>query len=247
MARGEQPKPPAKGATSDVVASSGEAIDAFLSEARAVAGLSPDACAGRLVFALDATMSRQPTWDLACSVQAEMFEAAGAVGGLAVQLVYFRGYDECRASSWVTDARALTGLMDRIACRGGHTQIGRVLRHVRKEAGRSGVRALVYVGDAMEEPLDDLCAVAGELGLLGVKAFVFHEGQDPVAGEAFRQIAQLTGGAYARFDARAPQSLAALLRAAAAYASGGLDALRRIADHEAGEARKLLAAMSQAR
>ena len=94
-----------------------------------------------------------------------------------MQLVYFRGFDECRASRWVAAPRALTELMTQIDCRGGHTQIGRVLRHVRNEAASAGVKALVYVGDAMEEPIDDLCAAAGELGLLGVKAFMFHEGR----------------------------------------------------------------------
>ena len=178
-------------------------------------------------------MSRQPTWDLACKVQAQMFEAADKIGGLAVQLIYFRGFDECRASKWVIAPSALTKLMTQIDCRGGHTQIGRVLRHVRNEARSTGVKALVYVGDAMEEPVDALCAAAGELGLIGVKAFMFHEGPDAVAGDAFKEIARLTGGAYARFDANAPSSLASLLRAAAAYASGGVDALNRLAARDA--------------
>jgi hypothetical protein len=232
------------GTTGQVTPSPDGAIDSFLAEARQV-GPGPEGNArARLVFALDATMSRQPTWDLACRVQGEMFETASGIGGLSVQLVYFRGFDECRASKWVAQPRALTDLMTGIGCRGGHTQIGRVLRHVRNEAQRSPLRAFVYVGDAMEEPIDDLCAVAGELGLLGVKGFLFHEGADPVAARAFQEIARLTGGAYARFDAGAPRSLAGLLRAAAAYASGGADALERLASRES-EARKLLGAMSK--
>ena len=208
------------------------AVDAFLGEAGRLAPAAPSATAGRLIFALDATMSRQPTWDLATHLQAEMFKSASEVRGLAVQLVYFRGFGECRASRWVADARALTDLMARIDCRGGHTQISRVLSHVRSRASEERVRALVYVGDAMEEPLDDLCAQAGELGLLGVKAFMFQEGHNEIAANAFKEIARLTGGAYAQFDASAPQSLAALLRAAAAYASGGVDALVRLAGKE---------------
>ncbi len=225
-------------------ASSGSVVDAFLTEAKR---LAPTATAGpraRLVFALDATMSRQPTWDLACRVQGEMFATAADVGGLSVQLVYFRGFDECRSSRWVVEPRALTDLMTRIGCRGGHTQIGRVLRHVRNETANASVKALVYVGDAMEEPIDDLCAVAGELGLLGVKAFMFHEGADPVAARAFQEVARLTGGAYARFDASAPHSLAGLLRAAAAYASGGVAGLERLASRET-DARKLLTALGR--
>jgi hypothetical protein len=217
-------------------------IDTFLDDARRLAPRTGGQPRPRLAFALDATMSRQPTWDLACRLQGEMFAAAAGTG-LEVQLVYFRGFSECRASRFVVDPRALTDLMTSIQCRGGHTQIGRVLRHVRTETGRSRVRALVYVGDAMEENVDDLCAVAGELGLLGVKAFMFHEGRDEAAGRAFREIARLTGGAYARFDAGAAGTLAGLLRAAAAYAASGVDGLARLAPGDP-EARRVLAALT---
>jgi hypothetical protein len=229
------------GSGRDLDRSPGQAVEAFLEAARRVAPPAGDA--PRLIFALDATMSRQPTWDLACGVQAGMFEAAARLGGLAVQLVYFRGFAECRASRFVADARALTGLMQAVACQGGRTQIGRVLRHARNEAGRGPVKALVLVGDAVEEDLDDLCGVAGELGLLGLPAFCFHEGHDPAAAAGFAEIARLSGGAAARFDAAAPEVLAALLRAAAIYATGGLDGLR-LAAHEDAAARRLLAGMT---
>jgi hypothetical protein len=222
----------------------GGMIDSFLSQAKQLGPAAEGGERARLVFALDATMSRQPTWDLACRLQGEMFETAAGIGGLAVQLVYFRGFDECRSSRWVVQPRALTDLMTQIGCRGGHTQIGRVLRHVKNEAQANPLKAFIYVGDAMEEPIDDLCAAAGELGLLGIKAFMFHEGADPIAAQAFQEIARLTGGAYARFDASAPQSLAGLLRAAAAYASGGAGALARLAARES-EAQKLLTAMDK--
>lgn len=237
----------AKGASAGEVnpkPSSGGMIDSFLSQAKQLGPAGESSAQGRLIFALDATMSRQPTWDLACRVHGEMFETAASIGGLAVQLVYFRGFDECRSSRWVVRPRALTDLMTRIGCRGGHTQIVRVLRHVKTEAQRTPLKAFIYVGDAMEEPIDDLCAAAGELGLMGVKAFMFHEGSDPIAARAFQEIARLTGGAYARFDASAPQSLAGLLRAAAAYASGGANALQRLAGRDS-EAQRLLTAMGK--
>jgi hypothetical protein len=218
-------------------------IDSFLGEARRLAPVAHDDVRPRLVFALDATMSRQPTWDLACRLQGDMFNVTADVGGLNVQLVYFRGFDECRSSRWVAEPRALRDLMTRIDCRGGHTQIRRVLRHVVQETGRSPVKAMVYVGDAMEEPIDDICAAAGELGLLGVKAFMFQEGRDPVAGNAFREVSRLTSGAYAQFDASAPRMLAGLLNAAATYATGGLPALTRLAECN-GEARRLLTSMT---
>jgi hypothetical protein len=173
-------------------------------------------------------MSRQPTWDLAFSLQAEMFQETAAIGGLSVQLVYFRGLAECRASRFVADPRALTDLMLKIDCRGGHTQIGRVLIHVREETRAKPVAAFVYVGDAMEEAIDDLCPLAGELGLLGVKGFMFQEGADAAASTAFQEIARLTGGAYASFSPGAAGKLRELLRAAAAYAAGGRAALARL-------------------
>ena len=201
-------------------------IDAFLAQARALAPSSGEG-RGRMIFALDATMSRQPTWDTALKLQAEMFEEAGKVGGLDIQLVYFRGFNECRASRWVGDARALRDLMTGIQCRGGHTQIGKVLAHARREAAKKKVSVLVFVGDALEEVVDDLAAKAGELGLLGVRAFVFQEGRDPAVERGFRELARLTGGAYARFDPKAAGELAQLLRAAAVYAAGGLKALKK--------------------
>jgi hypothetical protein len=182
---------------------------------------------GRLIFALDATMSRQPTWDLAQALQGKMFQVAAGLGGLDVQLVYFRGLNECRASNFVSGGQGLAELMGRIQVRGGETQIRKVLVHARDEAKRAKVGALVFVGDAMEENPDRLAALAGELALLGVKAFMFQEGRDPAAQRTFSEIARLTGGAYSAFDAGASARLEALLRAAAAYAAGGHAALAR--------------------
>jgi cytosine/adenosine deaminase-related metal-dependent hydrolase len=116
--------------------------------------------------------------------------------------------------------------MGKIDCQGGNTQIGKVLSETRREAVASGVRALVFVGDAMEEDVDALCTRAGELGLLKVPAFMFQEGNDPAAEQAFREIARLTGGAWCRFDPGAAAQLRELLRAAAAYAAGGREALK---------------------
>ncbi len=207
-------------------------IDAFLKTAAKFTPVSDEA-KGRLVFALDATMSRQPTWDLACGLQSEMFSAAQAVGGLSVQLVYFRGFGECRASGWVANTGALRDLMVKIDCRGGQTQIGKVLAHTRREANKRPLAALVYVGDAMEEDVDYLCSIAGELGLLGVKAFMFHEGGDGVARQAYKEIARLTGGVYLPFDARSAAELKALLSAIATYAAGGLKALEQSGSSQA--------------
>jgi len=216
-------------------------IDAFLSKVRSLGPATPSGQHGRLIFALDATMSRQPMWDTACRLQGDMFNETAAIGGLDVQLLYFRGLAECRASQWVSDARRLGGLMEKIDCRGGHTQIRKVFAHAKRESAAKKVQALVFVGDAMEEPIDDLSAAAGELGLLGVPVFMFQEGGDAVAEQAFREIARLSRGAYCRFDISAAHELAELLRAVAAYAAGGMKALADLKARNNGGAVKLLA------
>ena len=205
--------------------SDSSAIDAFVRHARALAQPTGATDGGRLILALDATMSRQPTWDLACSLQAEMFDAVSRAGGLNVQLVYFRGFGECRASRFVRDTGSLKDLMVKIDCRGGHTQIGKVLSHTLKETERTKVNALVYIGDAMEENVDDLAEKAGRLGLHGVPVFAFQEGHDPVAETAFKEVARLSKGAWFRFDRNAASTLSKLLSAVAVYATGGLRAL----------------------
>jgi hypothetical protein len=181
-----------------------------------------------LILAMDATMSRQPTWDRALAIQVEMFTEAGKASGLDVQLVFFRGFNECRASRWTNNAAALAQLMSKVDCRGGNTQIGRVLRHIKAEAARGKVHAAVYVGDAVEENIDGLCQLAGEIGIVGLPLFMFLEGHDGGAERAYREIARLTAGAFHRLDASSPSVLGQLLRAVAAYASGGLVALERL-------------------
>ncbi|HFB98986.1 MAG TPA: VWA domain-containing protein, partial [Bryobacterales bacterium] len=128
-------------------ASADREIDAFIEQVRAMPQKTAGGARGRLIFSMDATMSRQPTWDRAQHLQARMFEETARIGGLDVQLVFYRGFNECKASKWVSDAARLAALMSRVECRGGYTQIGRVLGHVLKEAGRSRVSAVVHVGD----------------------------------------------------------------------------------------------------
>ena len=208
-------------------------IDAFLNRVKSLEPSVSGAGHGRLIFALDATMSRQPTWDTACRLQADMFREAAGVGGLNIQLVYYRGLAECKSTPWIADPGRLGTLMSRIDCRGGQTQIAKVLAHARRANDEAKVGALVFVGDAMEESLDKLCAGAGELGLRSVPAFMFQEGYDPICEQAFREIARLTRGAYCRFAPGAAHELAELLRAAAAYAAGGRKALAALKQQSA--------------
>lgn len=226
---GRRPSPPAGRAE----------VEAFLEAARRTAPVAAGA-GGRLMFALDATFSRQPAWDMAQSLQAGMFEEAARLGGLMVKLVYFRGHDECAASRWVADGAVLSRLMGRIDCRGGATQMARVLRHAVAERRAGPLRALVYIGDAMEEEPGAVLEPAGELALLGVPVFLFQEGHDPMAAAVFGQIARLTRGAHVGFGRGSAAELGRLLRAVAAFASGGRDALSALARTGDPAARALL-------
>lgn len=226
--RGEAGGQPAQHATS-----SASEVAAFVQRMKAMGPLATGE-RGRLVFAMDATMSRAPTWDMALALQGEMFAAVKEIGGLDVQLVYFRGFGECRASKWVSDPAALARLMTTVSCQGGKTQIGKVLGHALAEAGRHRVGALVYVGDCMEEDIDALSAKAGELSLTGIPVFLFQEGRDETAARAFKEIARLTRGAHCRFDQGSAGQLRELLTAVAVYAAGGRKALQALSDGRGG-------------
>jgi hypothetical protein len=194
-----------------------------------------DPARARLIFAIDATASRQPTWDAAAHLQSQMFGTVAAIGGLDVQLVYYRGHSECTKSRWLSDPKALAAAMSDVGCRAGHTQIKKVLKHAREENAREKVAALILISDACEESPDDLYAEARELG---VPTFLFQEGDDERVAEIYQKIARLTGGAFCQFNEGAADRLADLLKAAAAFAIGGVKA---VADQKTEAARLLLA------
>ncbi|HEV2187402.1 MAG TPA: VWA domain-containing protein [Stellaceae bacterium] len=216
-------------------ASTSTDVDAFLADLKRAPAVRPEGGRGRLIFALDATASREPTWDRACRIQGEMFEATTALGGLDVKLIFYRGFGECKASRWFQSAADLHRAMLSVFCVGGETQIERALSHAIAESKKRRVHALVFVGDAMEESADRLCQLAGELGLLGTPVFVFHEGSDRVAAAAFRQIAKLSRGAYLSFDAASADRLKDLLAAVAVYAAGGHRALADYSTKKGGD------------
>jgi hypothetical protein len=186
---------------------------------------------GSLIFALDATASRERTWDAAAQLQALMFAEVAVIGSLDMQLTYFRGMKgvnaECKASNWVSDPMVLAKLMAKIKCETGYTQIGRVLDHVSRETKTRKINAVVYVGDACEEERGQLIALAGDLAQLEVPVFMFQEGRDQEAERRFQEIAEITHGAYHRFDQGSARQLGELLKAVAAFAVGGVVALQK--------------------
>lgn len=195
---------------------------------------APDA---RILFAMDATASREPTWDMATNLHAELFSATAGTG-VAVQLAYYRGFNEFHASPWSTSPPDLLAQMTSVRCRGGLTQIGRVLQHALVESRKQRVKAVVFVGDACEEEHDAVAGRAGQLAVFNLPCFVFQEGADPAASRVFRDIAAITGGAHVPFAPGSADTLRGLFSAVAAYAAQGRDGLASI-EHAA--ARRLLA------
>lgn len=212
--------------------SSPQQIDQFLNKARDIAVHSGTDAQARLIFGLDATASRQPTWDHASHLQQEMFLASRELKGLSVQLCYYRGFNEFSHSQWLQQADAIQQQMAKVSCLGGHTQIRKLLRHALKEAKQQKVHAVIFIGDAIEEDVDNLCQLAGQLGVYRVPVFTFQEGNHPEVRNALQQIAHLSGGAYAVFDQSSPETLKALLGAVAVYASGGYKALQQYSENK---------------
>lgn len=194
---------------------------------------------GRLIFALDATASRQPTWDRACQLQGDMFRETAGLGGLEIQLCFYRGYGEFSFSPWYTRSAELLKRMTSVFCLGGLTQISKVLRHTIKETKKRKVQALVFIGDCMEENVDALSHLAGQLGILGVPVFLFHEGNDRAAVRAFQQIARLSNGACCPFDSDSASQLKELLGAVAVFAAGGRRALEDFSKGKSGPVAQL--------
>jgi len=214
-------------------------VEGFLEKLARTPNVNAAGGRGRLIFALDATASRQPTWEQAARIQGEMFIQTAALGGLEIQLCCYRGFGEFKVSPWLTRSADLLRMMTSVFCRAGQTQIRKVLKHAINETKARRVAALVFVGDCVEEDIDELGTLAGELGVLGVPAFIFHEGNDPLAGFAFKEIARLTHGAYCRFDPGAAGTLKDLLSAVAVFAAGGRRALEDLAGRSSGEVRQI--------
>lgn len=236
--------PTTSGGSSGSLTSSSDEVDAFLQAINETPPATVAEGRGRLIFSLDATASRQRTWDRAMALQTDMFVKTRGIGELDVQLVYYRGHGECRSSRWMNNADQVVNMMRKVSCQAGTTQIARVLKHAVAEAKLASVQALVFVGDCIEEDVDRLGNLAGQCRLLGLPIFIFQEGHNAEAGFAFSQIAKLSGGAHCRFDESSSQQLGNLLNAVAAYAAGGKKALEELEHRGSRQASLLLKQLS---
>ena len=217
-----------------------DGVEQFLSDIKQSAPPAHKKQRGKLIFGLDATASRQATWDQASALQSDMFSKTRGIGELDIQLAYYRGFDECKASPWLNNPAALLKLMKKITCIAGRTQIARILKHGIGEAKQNSVEAMVFIGDCVEEDIDKLGELAGQLRLLSLPVFVFQEGVNPAASMAFSQIASISGGAHCRFDHHSAEQLGQLLNAVAVYAAGGRSALQQLSSSGSRQASQLL-------
>ena len=181
---------------------------------------------------MDATASREPTWDRACRIQGEMFEATAALGGLDIQLVYYRGFGECKASRWVAmrgaicaghDARSLRRRRDADRAGARHA----MARDRPAQGERAGLRRRRDRGEASTR----LCR-AGRRARPARRARSSSSTKAATRsrGAPSRQIARLTKGAYCPFDSSSAEHAAGpALRAVATFAAGGRLALEDFA------------------
>ena len=184
------------------------------------------AARARLIFALDATASRQPALrtDAACQLQSEMFAEAGKLGRAEIQLVYYRGPNECSHSAWTLDANELARAISRITCEGGHTKIRESPCPC---AGRARPRECrggdLHWRRARRGSIDALRRRRQRTSPILV---FISRGRRSTRGQGL-QKARWTDRrrAYEHFDPGAARKLAELLRAVAAFATGGLTAL----------------------
>ena len=193
---------------------------------------------GRLVFGMDATASREKTWDNACQIQSKMFRATDDIGAINVQLCYYRGFNEFQYSGWSSSGEELIKEMTNVSCLGGHTQIAKIFKHALEEHRTQKIRALVFVGDALEENADELCYLAGKFGVFNIPIFMFQEGSSSAVMSTFKQVALLSGGAYAPFNSGSVKELQDLLSSVAVFVAGGHKALEKF--EKSNRSRKIL-------
>ena len=217
---------------------SSEKLGDFLAQVKKTPSRIQRESSGRLVFGMDATASRERTWDDACQIQSKMFKATDDIGGINVQLCYYRGFNEFQYSGWSSSGEELIKEMTKVSCLGGHTQIAKIFKHALEEHRTQKIRALVFVGDALEENPDELCYLAGKFGVFNIPIFMFQEGRNSAVMSTFKQVALLSGGAYAPFNSGSVKELQDLLSSVAVFVAGGQKALEKF--EKSDSSRKIL-------
>ena len=181
-------------------------------------------CRPRLVFAVDATASREPAWAAARQVTDALVKALP--GELDVALAVHGGSRVHTFTAFTSDASTLRDRAAGVACHAGMTRLLPILATSLKQ---QSVRVVIYIGDVFEESLPQGRQLADAMGGRGTKLIVLHDTADPGArrdAEVFWDLAKRTGGCVLPFDAGASGKLRDILSAVAVYAVGGEKLLR---------------------
>ena len=194
-------------------------------------GQSPTLPRGRLMFALDATASREPTWAIARDLQAKMFREAAPIGRLDCPAGLLSGRRVPSVEMGVKrGATRATDEPDRLSGRlYADWQGPRACTSRDRESRQS--RHWYSSATPWKRTSSTLAAMAGKLGTQGVPIFLFQEGRDAAVRSAFRLLALKSGGAYFEFNpdaSRAVEQLSEQLNAVARLAVGDAEALERI-------------------
>jgi hypothetical protein len=188
--------------------------------------------AGRLVVALDLTSSRSESLKQARIATAAMFDAIKAFGEIAVKLVYYRGWSQCKSTAWQHDPDVVRRAMQELSCSAGQTQIARALRHI-LENETEPLSGVVFIGDHCEDDADEVIGVAGAFGKKKTPLFVFHECADHdrrslKAKPVFERMAEASGGFYTEFRPDAADVLRELLSSVAAFSTAGVEGVKQV-------------------
>ena len=185
-----------------------------------------------LALAMEAD-DRSATWDQLRTIQTEMF----AAGPAALKFCYFGREGALQTSRpyistrWVTDTDDMADIMDkgRAGCVCGcYCQVSDILEQCLAETQQGSVQAVVIVGDNFTGDLDAALATAKQLRAVGTPLFLFQQGRSSATEDAFRALAEVTGGAYFQFNPhveRVAGRLPGLLEAVTHFAIGGMTAL----------------------
>ncbi len=118
----------------------------------------------RLIFAVDATASREPAWTAARRVTDALVKALP--GELDVALAVHGGSRVHTFTAFTKDAATLRDRAAGVACEAGLTRLLPILSASLKH---QAVRVVVYIGDVFEESLNQGRRLADAMGAQGTK------------------------------------------------------------------------------
>jgi hypothetical protein len=202
--------------------------------------MSKESKDARMILALAAEADDEFIWARLQTLQPDLFAARP----VQIKFGYF-GREGALASrpyiatNWVTTADELTDIMERGRARcvcGCFVLIGDILAQALEETRQGPVQAVVIVGDQFYGDLAAAVATAKELHATGTRLIFLQQGRSGPTEDAFRILAEVTGGAYFQFNPhieRVAERLPGMLEAVTHFVIGGMAALEARGDESA--------------